>query len=67
MFELLIDASFKYGTLRMVLDIYGAIEDFRLKPNASIMTNFLSAISRASKTMEEVQMQIKKTKKESDN
>lgn len=39
------DSAFKYGSLKMVMEIYNTIEDFRLKPNAAIMTYLLSKVS----------------------
>jgi hypothetical protein len=40
------DSAFKYGSSKMLLEIFEIIEDFRLKPNAAIMTYMLSGISK---------------------
>jgi hypothetical protein len=41
------DSAFKYGTLKMVTEIYNSIEDWRLKPNAAIMSYLLSKVSQS--------------------
>lgn len=47
------DIALKYGNLQMVLEVYYMLDDFRLKPNAAIMTAMLTAISRNNITMED--------------
>lgn len=37
----------------MVLELYDIIEDFRLKPNAAIMTYLFQSMSKNNQTMEE--------------
>lgn len=46
----------------MVLEIFYILEEFRLKPNAAIMTAMLTAISRNNMTMEEVHKLNKRRK-----
>ena len=45
-FELLMDACHKHGTLKMLLEIYEQIEEFKFKPNAAIMTYLLNALTK---------------------
>lgn len=54
------DACNKYGSLKMVLEIYDQIEEFKFKPNAAIMTYLLSGLSKNNQTMEEVSRMLKK-------
>lgn len=37
-FEIIMDAAYKYGNYKMILELYETLEDFMLKPNAAIMT-----------------------------
>jgi len=43
----MIDTAFKYGNLedRMVVLLYELMEEFRLKPNATIITYLLNSLS----------------------
>ena len=36
------DSALKYGTLNALLEFYTIIEEFKLKPNAAIMSYLLS-------------------------
>lgn len=56
------DACHKHGTLKMLLEIYEQIEEFKFKPNAAIMTYLLASLSKNGQTMEEVQRLFKKQK-----
>jgi len=56
------DTCDKYGNLKMVLEIFDQIEEFKFKPNAAIMTYFLSGLSRNNESMETVQKFFKKHK-----
>jgi hypothetical protein len=48
LFELMMDASEKYGNFKMVLEIFELIEEIKLKPNAAIMSYLLNGISKNS-------------------
>ena len=56
------DACDKYGTLKMVLEIYEQIEEFKFKPNAAIMTYLLSGLSKNNQTIETVRSFFEKQK-----
>ena len=60
LFELLMDSCYKYGHLKMVLEIYEQLDEFKLKPNAAIMTYLLNGLSRSNQTYEDVQKYFKK-------
>ncbi len=62
LFELLMDSCYKYGNLKMVLEIYEQIEEFKFKPNAAIMSYLLNGLSKNNQTMEAVQKLFKKHK-----
>jgi len=48
------DACDKYGTLKMILEIYEQIEDLKLKPNAAIMNYLLNGLTKSNQSMESV-------------
>lgn len=41
------DACEKYGSLKMVLEVFEQIEDCKQKPNAAIMNYLLSGITKS--------------------
>ena len=43
---MLADATYNYGNHKMMLEIIDLIEEFKLKPNAAIMTYMLNCISK---------------------
>ena len=61
-FELLIDSCDKYGTLKMVLEIYEQLEELKLKPNAAIMNYLLNNLTKNNQSMEAVQAKFRKTR-----
>ena len=56
------DACEKYGSLKMVLEIYELIEEIRLKPNAAIMNYLLNGLTKSGQSMESVQRLFRKFK-----
>ena len=58
------DTCDKYGNLKMVLEIFDQIEEFKFKPNAAIMTYFLSGLSKNNESMETIQKFLKKKKEQ---
>lgn len=63
-FELIMDACYKYGNYKMILELYESMDDFRLKPNAAIMTYLFQSMSKSNQTMEEAQKLFKKKRDE---
>ena len=61
-FELLMDASEKYGSLKMVLEVFEQIEDCKQKPNAAIMNYLLSGITKSNQSMEQLHKILKRVK-----
>jgi hypothetical protein len=51
----MMDASDKYGSLKMVLEIYEQLEEIKLKPNAAIMNYLLNNLTKNNQSMESVQ------------
>ncbi len=47
LFELLMDACEKYGSLKMILEVFEQIEECKLKPNAAIMNYLLSGLTKS--------------------
>ena len=61
-FELLMDACEKYGSLKMVLEVFEQIEDCKQKPNAAIMNYLLSGITKSNQSMEQLHKILKRVK-----
>ena len=46
-FELLMDSCEKYGTLKMILEVFEQLEECKQKPNAAIMNYLLSGLTKS--------------------
>ena len=46
------DACEKYGSVKMILEIYEQIEEIKLKPNAAIMNYLLNNLTKNNQSVE---------------
>jgi pentatricopeptide repeat protein len=56
------DACEKYGSLKMILEVFEQIEECKLKPNAAIMNYLLSGLTKSNQSMDKVHKIFKKFK-----
>jgi pentatricopeptide repeat protein len=56
------DACEKYGSLKMILEVFEQIEECKLKPNAAIMNYLLSGLTKSNQSMDKDHKIFKKFK-----